>query len=255
MASSNAKPRSSERTPPSRALPLLRAIATAPVSRLSTLRTSSQDCWPRSDARFYFAAKLHGESDMFGAVSLDGAVRRVPLSMSHIGLYVYDLPKMEDFYTRVLGFTVTDRGKVRGADIVFTSWDPKDHHQVALVTGRPKELAYNHINQISFRVATVEDLQAVWRRVKSEPSVTDMRPIDHGNAWSLYFRDPEGNRLEVFCDTEWYIEQPCIEDLDLSQPADQIRAKSDAFCRKAPGFRPIAEYQAEIAAKMGLKKS
>ena len=39
--------------------------------------------------------------------------RRVPLSMSHIGLYVHDLPTMEDFYTRVLGFTVTDRGKVR----------------------------------------------------------------------------------------------------------------------------------------------
>jgi catechol 2,3-dioxygenase len=191
---------------------------------------------------------------MAAAASANGA-RRVPLSMSHIGLYVYDLPRMEDFYTRVLGFTVTDRGKVRGADIVFTSWDPKDHHQVALVSGRPKELAYNHINQISFRVASVEDLQTVWKRVKNEPAVTDMRAMDHGNAWSLYFRDPEGNRLEVFCDTQWYIEQPCIEDLDLSQPADQIRAKSDAFCRNAPGFRPIAEYQAEIAAKIGVNKS
>ena len=177
---------------------------------------------------------------------------RVPLSMSHIGLYVHDLPKMEDFYTRALGFTVTDRGKVRGADIVFTSWDPKDHHQVALVTGRPKDLAFNHINQISFRVVALEQLQEMWRRVKDEPGVTDMRPMDHGNAWSLYFRDPEGNRLEVFCDTEWYIEQPCIEDLDLSQPADEIRAKSYAFCRNAPGFRPVAEYQAELAKKMGL---
>src|ERR1700730_1474967 len=91
-----------------------------------------------------------------------GQRRRVPLSMSHIGLYVHDLPKMEDFYTRVLGFTVTDRGKVRGADIVFTSWDPKDHHQVALVTGRPKDLAYNQINQISFRVVALEQLQEMW---------------------------------------------------------------------------------------------
>jgi catechol 2,3-dioxygenase len=189
------------------------------------------------------------------AASHTDAARRVPLSMSHIGLYVHDLPRMEDFYTRVLGFTVTDRGKVRGADIVFTSWDSKDHHQVALVSGRPKDLAYNHINQISFRVVSVEDLQTVWKRVKSEADVTDMRAMDHGNAWSLYFRDPEGNRLEVFCDTQWYIEQPCIEELDLSLPADQIRAKSDAFCRNAPGFKPIEEYQAEIAAKIGLSKS
>ena len=180
-----------------------------------------------------------------------GSARRVPLSMSHIGIYVYDLPLMENFYTRVLGFTVTDRGKVRGADIVFTSWDPKDHHQVILVAGRPKELAYNHINQISFRVAAVEDLQIIWRRIRDEPSVSDVKPIDHGNAWSVYFRDPEGNRLEVFCDTEWYIEQPCLEDLDLTLPAEQIRAKSEAFCRRAPGFRPVAEYQAEIAKKIG----
>jgi catechol-2,3-dioxygenase len=183
------------------------------------------------------------------------AARRVPLSMSHIGLYVNDLARMEAFYTHVLGFTVTDRGKVRGADIVFTSWDPKDHHQVALVSGRPKDLAFNHINQISFRVASVEDLQAVWRRVKDEPGVTDLRPMDHGNAWSLYFRDPEGNRLEVFCDTAWYIEQPCLEDLDLSLPAEQIRAKSEAFCRTAPGFKPIEQYQAEVAAKMGVNKT
>jgi catechol 2,3-dioxygenase len=192
---------------------------------------------------------------MSAAASHNDVARRVPLSMSHIGLYVHDLPRMEDFYTRVLGFTVTDRGKVRGADIVFTSWDSKDHHQVALVSGRPKDLAYNHINQISFRVVSVEDLQIVWKRVKSEADVTDMRAMDHGNAWSLYFRDPEGNRLEVFCDTQWYIEQPCIEELDLSLPADQIRAKSDAFCRNAPGFKPIEEYQAEIAAKIGLSKS
>jgi catechol 2,3-dioxygenase len=183
------------------------------------------------------------------------SAQRVPLSMSHIGIFVHDVTRMEDFYTRVLGFMVTDRGKVRGADIVFTSWDPKDHHQVILVAGRPKELAYNHINQISFRVASVEDLQAIWRRVKDEPGASDLRPMDHGNAWSLYFRDPEGNRLEIFCDTQWYIEQPCIEDLDLSLPAEQIRAKSEAFCRKAPGFKPIAQYQAEIAARMGLKTS
>jgi catechol-2,3-dioxygenase len=178
---------------------------------------------------------------------------RIPLSMSHIGLYVHDLQRMEDFYTRVLGFTVTDRGKVRGADIVFTSWDPKDHHQVALVSGRPEELPFNHINQISFRVASVEDLQAICRCVKDESGASDLRPMDHGNAWSLYFRDPEGNRLEVFCDTDWYIEQPCLEDLDLSLPAEQIRAKSEAYCRTAPGFKPIKQYQSEIARKMGLE--
>ena len=57
--------------------------------------------------------------------------RRVPLSMSHIGLYVHDLPKMEDFYTRVLGFTVTDRGKVRGLDIANITFIETEHGVVA----------------------------------------------------------------------------------------------------------------------------
>jgi len=28
--------------------------------------------------------------------------------LSHVGIYVNDLPKMKDFYTRVLGFVVSD---------------------------------------------------------------------------------------------------------------------------------------------------
>ena len=31
------------------------------------------------------------------------------LSFSHMGIYAADLGRMEDFYTRVLGFAVTDR--------------------------------------------------------------------------------------------------------------------------------------------------
>src|SRR5437016_6101285 len=34
------------------------------------------------------------------------------LSLSHFGLSCFDLAPMEDFYTRVLGMTVTDRGVV-----------------------------------------------------------------------------------------------------------------------------------------------
>ena len=167
MASSRARPRSSERTPPSRALPLRCAIVSSSVLALSTVRTFSQDCWPSAPPDINFWQNRKGGLNVRNCISRsEPPSRRVPLSMSHIGLYVHDLPLMEDFYTRVLGFTVTDRGKVRGADIVFTSWDPKDHHQVALVAGRPKELGFNHINQISFRVAAVEDLQAIWQRVK-----------------------------------------------------------------------------------------
>ncbi len=174
----------------------------------------------------------------------------VKLAFSHVGLHCVDLPRMVDFYTRVLGFTETDRGVARGYDIVFTSWDPADHHQVALVAGRPDLAGFNHINQLSFRVPQLEDVQSVWRRVKDEAGVHDLRGTNHGNAFSMYFRDPEGNRLEVFCDTPWYISQPCIEPLDLSRPAAEVLAEAEAFCRAAPGFAPMAEFQNNVALKI-----
>lgn len=179
-----------------------------------------------------------------------GPAAPVRLSFSHIGFYVQNLPRMLDFYTHVLGFTVTDRGKIGANDVVFTSWDAREHHQIVLVSGRAGSLDLNHLNQLSFRVASIEDLQALWRRVKDEPGVSDLRPTNHGNAWSVYFRDPEGNRIEIFCDTEWYITQPCIEPLDIALPADELRRRSDAFCRAAPGFRPVAEFRAEVAEKI-----
>lgn len=187
-------------------------------------------------------------SDAADTGALPGPVR---LRISHIGLYVRDLALMEDFYTRVLGFTVTDRGVVRGHRIVFTSWDARDHHQIVLVEGRPQELGFNHVNQISFQVPDLEAVQKTWRRVKDEPGVSDIQGISHGNACSVYFRDPEGNRLEVYCDSDWYVEQPCILPLDLARPTEELRREIDAYCRTAPGFRPIAEYRADMEAKIG----
>jgi catechol 2,3-dioxygenase len=172
------------------------------------------------------------------------------LAFAHCGFHCVDLPKLADFYTRVLGFTETDRGVVRGLDIVFLSWDAKDHHQVALVSGRPDTSGFNHINQLSFRVPSINEVQAVYRRVKGEPGVHDMRGTNHGNAFAFYFRDPEGNRIEIFCDTPWYISQPCIELLDLSKPADVITREAEEFCRHMPGFQPIAEWEAKTQGKI-----
>ena len=177
------------------------------------------------------------------------------LSMAHVGIHCVDLPRMVDFYTRVLGFTETDRGVVRGFDIVFTSWDPVDHHQVALVSGRPSTEGFNHINQLSFRVDRLEEVQSVWQRVKDEPGVHDMRGTNHGNAFSFYFRDPEGNRVEIFCDTPWYISQPCIEELDLSKSAAVILAETEAFCRHAPGFRPVSDFQQAVAERIAQRNA
>lgn len=48
-----------------------------------------------------------------------------PVSFSHFGIYVTDLARMEDFYTRVLGLLVSDRGRLPGGpELIFLSRDP-----------------------------------------------------------------------------------------------------------------------------------
>ena len=52
------------------------------------------------------------------------------ITISHVSFHCFDLDAMVDFYTRVLGFRLTDRGKMRGdKDIAFLSGDARDHHQ------------------------------------------------------------------------------------------------------------------------------
>jgi len=83
-----------------------------------------------------------------------------------MGIFVADLARMEDFYTRVLGFAVTERGELGSTTMVFLSLDPGEHHQIILASGRPKEVAFNPINQISFRLSELAALRQMARRLK-----------------------------------------------------------------------------------------
>ena len=171
------------------------------------------------------------------------------LRFSHVGLFVTEMARMVDFYARVLGFAVTDKGKLGEARLTFLSRDPADHHQIVLVEGRPEGLPDRIVNQVSFRLDSLGELQRFYGRVRTE-APRDLVSVSHGNAWSVYFRDPEGNRLEVFTDSPWHVPQPVREPLDLDRPEAEILRETEAFCRTRPGFKPMAEWRAEIARKM-----
>ncbi|MBL8384655.1 MAG: VOC family protein [Burkholderiales bacterium] len=175
-------------------------------------------------------------------------------AFSHVGFHVRDLKKMEDFYTRVMGFIVTDRGNLmtpRGpVDLVFLSRDPEEHHQVVLASGRPADNDYNLVNQLSFRVPGLAFLKALHQRLQREPGVTEILPATHGNAISVYFRDPEGTRIECFFDTPWYCDQPCREPVDMSLSDAAIMAHSEAIARASAKFQPREAWVAEMRRRM-----
>lgn len=171
------------------------------------------------------------------------------LRFTHFGLYVQDLAAMTDFYKEVLGFVETDRGKLGDKDLVFLSRDPTEHHQIVFVSGLTRAPVEEVINQISFRLGSLEALLDFARDVAAR-GVDDLRPINHGNAWSVYFRDPEGNRIEVYTPTPWYISQPCREPIDLDRSADEIRLETEAWCRTQPRFESADAQSARLAEKM-----
>ncbi len=171
------------------------------------------------------------------------------VKLTHMGLWVHDLDRMVDFYTRLYGFLVSDRGEARGSRIAFLTLDAGSHHQLVMQEGRPKEIDFNILQQISFKTNSLASVRAYHAALLAEP-VTDIRGITHGNAWSVYFHDPEGNRSEVYCDTPWHVAQPFGVPIDLALAEDEIVRQTQELIRDKPTLKPMDEYAAETAAKL-----
>lgn len=176
--------------------------------------------------------------------------QRAPVSFSHVGIFVRDLDTMVAFYTGCLGLAVSDRAPTKdGGEIAFLTGDPREHHQLVLASGRPPEAAFTTVQQISFRVDSIATLRRLHARIKQE-NVVELGPVSHGNALSAYFRDPEGNRFEIFMDLPWHVAQPMRISVDLALPDAEIWALTEAHARQQAGFKPRAQWEAEIARKL-----
>lgn len=163
---------------------------------------------------------------------------------SHFGIYTTDLPKMVDFYCQVFDLTITDegRGYTFKNDLVFLSASQDQHHQLVLVSGRPKEATFSTVMQISFMVPTIQFLRDIREKALAR-GATQMRGLNHGNALSIYFADPEGNTVEAYLDTPFYVAQPHGDPLDLGKSDEEIMRETEEICRKDPTFMPLKEWR------------
>jgi catechol 2,3-dioxygenase len=77
-----------------------------------------------------------------------------------------------------------------------------------------------------------------------------MRVVSHGNAWSCYFKDPEGNTLEAYLDTPFHVPQPHGVALDLSKSDEEILAETEAHCRADPGFMMFNDFTKSLEQRL-----
>lgn len=147
--------------------------------------------------------------------------------LGHVGLYCHDLGKMRNFYANVLGLTISDEDLHRG--ICFLSAAPEaEHHELALVQAKDPAQKTHNVQQISFKAPSLDDVRAFHHRLKLAGARID-RTVTHGIACSVYFYDPEDNRIEVYYTTPYKVRQPLGEHIDLDQPDTALLAFARSF--------------------------
>ncbi len=173
--------------------------------------------------------------------------------LTHVGIYVKDMDRMLGFYRDVFGLTLTDAGRPPDfhLDIAFLSANPGEHHQLVLVGGREEDANANVAQQISFVVESLDEVREMRDRVVAA-GMEVRRIITHGNAWSVYFSDPEDNTIEVYTHTPWYIPQPAAIPFDLDQSNEAIMAQTEALCRSKDGFTTNTARERTMREMMGV---
>lgn len=174
------------------------------------------------------------------------------LRLGHCTIPARDLESLVTFYTDVLGFYVTNRGEpIPGmGEMVFISQTHEEHHQIVLVHSPgtpPRNIMF--ADHLAFHVESIDDLRELMERLTAAGN-TSAAPISHGNAWSVYFTDPEGNGLECFVDTPFHVAQPHGDPLDLSMSDAAIEADTAARLADKAEFQPFDTWRTTMAARV-----
>jgi catechol 2,3-dioxygenase-like lactoylglutathione lyase family enzyme len=167
-------------------------------------------------------------------------------TVSHFEIRARDQAAMEKFYTEVLGFIVSDRGvldagPMKGRELIFLSHSPGEHHQIVLIPSDATAPG-SGIGHVAFRVDSLDEVRRVYEKVRALPHAKP-EPVSHGNTWSVYFRDPEDNRIEVFTQTPWHATQPCRFDVDYDQTDAALKKATLGTAKTLAGFTTTEEWQ------------
>lgn len=118
----------------------------------------------------------------------------------HLVLKVKDIERSKRFFTDVLGLPLAgDNGK----GMLFFSADVKDnHHMLAIRQAKdgaampdPEQAGMEHV---AYELGSFAELQEAWKIFK-ENNVKIRHVVFHGITKSIYFYDPDGNMLELYC--------------------------------------------------------
>lgn len=174
----------------------------------------------------------------------------VKANFRHVGVPAFDPDALSIFYTRWFAMVVSDTGSGVSdrARVVFMTGDPLEHHQIAFANIR--QPGSPGMQQLSFVYESLTDLKQLALEF-SAAGVPILQQKDHGNTWSIYVGDPEGNRIECYTPTPWYVPQPTWWPLDLlTESVEEIEQRTAEKARATPGFITRQAWMAQIQARI-----
>lgn len=120
-----------------------------------------------------------------------------PKYLGHVNIYVRNVERSHTWYKDVLGLHTYDYMPGRAA---FLSADQEQSHEVALIqVGDDAPLQQKGqvgLNHMAWMMHSLGDLQEIYQRLKEKHIAID-HVSDHGISVGIYFRDPDGNGIEV----------------------------------------------------------
>lgn len=169
-------------------------------------------------------------------------------SLNHVGIYVIDIDLMTEFYTSFFGFVITDR-RDHVNPIRFLTMSPDEHHQLLLASGR-KPGSDSTVNQISFLMEDFPSLRRVYDKATTDERVRKVWTLDHGNSWTVYFKDPEDNTIECYVHTPWHVSQPYGVPIDFSRSDEEIYRATETAALANPSYKPAEQYRRELEQRL-----
>jgi len=120
-----------------------------------------------------------------------------PMYLGHVNIFVRNVERSRQWYADVLGLHTYGYRPGRAA---FLAADLEQSHEIALVQvgeeAPSPQKGQVGLNHLAWMVPSLEDLKEAYQRLKDK-GVPIERVTDHGISIGVYFRDPDGNGLEV----------------------------------------------------------
>ncbi|MFJ9377188.1 VOC family protein [Streptomyces sp. NPDC101455] len=120
-----------------------------------------------------------------------------PVKLAHVVLKTGRMQEMIDWYSQVL-----DGRPVYSNDMLgFMTYDDEHHRVAFLALGSSvmPEMEHTGLEHFAFTYEKLGDLVGTYKRLK-EKDIKPVWVINHGMTVSMYYADPDGNRIELQID-------------------------------------------------------